>query len=36
MSQKPKTEGNKVTQKMEEQNITLKGTIKMLCGLLQK
>lgn len=36
MSQKPKTEENKVTQKMEEHNITFKGTIKMLHGLLQK
>lgn len=33
---KPKTEENKVTQEMEEHNITFKGTIKMLHGLLQK
>lgn len=36
MSQQPKTEENKVTQEMEGQNITFKGTIKMLRGLLQK
>lgn len=36
MAQKPKTEENKVTQEMEEHNITFKGTIKMLHGLLQK
>lgn len=35
MSQKPKTEENKVTQEMEEHNITFKGTIKMLHGLFR-
>ena len=31
MSHKPNTQENKVTQKMEDQNINLKGTFKMVC-----